>query len=154
MILAGTLSDGRTQDLSRYQALFMSKFIDYVKWPEGKDNLVVGIVGNSRTLIELQKMMEQKNKAVIKKISSAADVAGCDMVFLPADQSKLFSTINNDTMGRSILIITEGEELARQGAVISFYVDQGKLKFFINKSAAEARNLQISGALMSLAKLI
>ena len=153
-VLAGTGNLLKAQDISKYQALFMSKFIDYVQWPDGKDDLVVGIVGNSRVLIELQKMVAQKNKATVKKISSAADAATCDMIFLPTDQNKLFSTINSSTGGKSVLIITEGEELAKKGSVISFYVDQGKLKFYINKSAASARRLQISGALMSLAKVI
>ncbi len=153
-VIAGISNLLQAQDISKYQALFMSKFIDYVQWPDGKENLVVGIVGNSRVLIELQKTVGQKNKATVKKISSAADAATCDMIFLPTDQNKLFSTILSGTEGKSVLIITEGEELAKKGSVISFYVDQGKLKFYINKSAASSRGLQISRSLMSLAKII
>ena len=112
-VIAGISNLLQAQDISKYQALFMSKFIDYVQWPDGKENLVVGIVGNSRVLIELQKTVGQKNKATVKKISSAADAATCDMIFLPTDQNKLFSTILSGTEGKSVLIITEGEELAK-----------------------------------------
>lgn len=161
IILVGSIfllishSHTMAQDVSKYQALFMSKFMDYIQWPEGNENFVFGVVGNSRVLTELQNLMDAKGRKVtIKKITNASSVEGCHIVFLPVTQSKLFQTVYKSSQGTSTLIVAEDEKLAPQGAVITFYVDGGKLKFIINKKAANARKLKISGSLMSLAKVI
>jgi cellulose biosynthesis protein BcsQ len=155
LIVTGVRSNVEAQDLSKFQALFMTKFIDYVNWPKGNDNLVIGVVGNSKVLNELQTLLQSKGKnATLKKLNSAAEASSCDMIFIPADQAKMFETINSTTAGKNVLIISETEVLAAQGSVITFYTDSGKLRFIINKAAASARNLQISGSLMSMAKVI
>jgi hypothetical protein len=155
LMMAGVRNNVEAQDLSKFQALFMTKFIDYVNWPKGNDNLVIGVMGNSGVLNELQTLLQSKGKnATVKKLNSAAEVSSCDMLFIPADQAKLFETINSTTAGKNVLIISETENLAALGSVITFYTDGGKLRFIINKGAASARSLQISGSLLSMAKLI
>ncbi len=144
----------QAQDLSKYHALFIGKFVDYIEWPGGKEGLTIGVVGNSRVLPELQTTVEQRGKAKLKKISGVADASGCDIIYLPSTQGKLFSTIKSAIEGKGVLLVTEDESYAAQGAGISFYTEGGKLKFIINKSATEAQNLKISSSLLSLAKLV
>jgi hypothetical protein len=155
LMVATVRSNIEAQDLSKFQALFMTKFIDYVNWPKGNDNLVIGVMGNSGVLNELQTLLQSKGKnATVKKINSASEVSSCDMLFIPADQAKLFETINSTTAGKNVLIISETENLAALGSIITFYTESGKLRFIINKGAASARSLQISGSLLSMAKVI
>jgi hypothetical protein len=155
LMVAGVRSNTMAQDLSKFQALFMTKFIDYVNWPKGNDNLVIGVVGNSKVLTELQSLLKAKGRnATIKKLNGANEASSCDMLFIPDDQAKLFETINTATAGKNILIISETENLAAQGSIITFYTEGGKLRFIINKGAAAARGLQISTSLLSMAKVI
>lgn len=143
------------QDLSKYQALFITKFMDYVNWPVPKAQLVVGIMGNSKVLGEAKQFLERKGKnAVVKKLSGVENASNCDIIFLPKEQKKLFNSLNTETAGKSILIVTEVEELAAQGSVITFYVESNKLKFIINKQAADQRRLKISSSLMNIGKVI
>ncbi|MDW3192977.1 MAG: YfiR family protein [Cytophagales bacterium] len=149
----GESKDKLSQDLSKYHALFIGKFIDYIDWPD-PGQLTIGVVGNSRVMIELQSTIEKRGKARVKKIAGVADISDCDLLFIPASQSKLFTTLNQASDNKPVLIVTEEESLAFQGAGISFYVEGGKLKFIINKSAVESRNLKVSSNLIGLAKVI
>lgn len=142
------------QDLSKYHALFIGKFIDYIEWPDGKTNLTIGVVGDSNVYEELQASLGQRGKANIKKVTGASDAIDCQVIFIPASQSKLFDAINSATSGKGILLVTESEQFARKGASISFYLEEGKLRFMLNESAAKERDLKVSSGLVSLAKVI
>ncbi|TRX53725.1 YfiR family protein [Fulvivirga sp. M361] len=150
-----SVSNATAQDVSKYQALFMTKFMEYVQWPEGNDSFVIGVVGNSRVLTELQALIKSKGRdATVKKIANASSVKGCHIVFIPADQAKLFQTIKEASSGTSTMIISETQELAAKGSIITFYVEGGKLKFIINRKEAESRKLLMSSSLLNLAKVI
>lgn len=140
------------QDLSKYHALFISKFVDYIDWPNGRANLRIGVVGNSNVLAELKSLLEGKS-AEIKKITSS-EANTCDVIFIPDNQSSSFQSIDAATRGKTVLIVTENEDLASKGASISFYLEGNKLKYVINKSATSARNIKMSSSLLSLGKVI
>lgn len=142
------------QDLSKYHALFIGKFVDYIEWPGGNDNLTIGVIGSSRVLTELQTTVEQRGKAKLKKIAGIGDATGCDIIFIPSEQNKLFSTIKSAIEGEGVLLITEDKAYAEKGAAISFYTEGGKLKFVINQKVTNAQNLRVSTSLLSLAKVV
>lgn len=145
--------DSLAQDLSKYHALFISKFIDYIEWPDdGK--LTIGVVGNSRVLIELQNTVEKRGEARLKKVAGMEGVEDCDIIFIPSSQNKLFSRLKDATSGQNVLIITEDESLAARGAGVSFYTEGGKLKFIINQSVVASQQLKVSKSLLVLARVI
>lgn len=143
-----------TQDLSKYHALFIGKFTDYIEWPQGKDQLVIGVLGNSAVFDELQASLGQRGKASIKKVSGPGDLANCQVVFIPASENKQFDAIYSAVNNKDILLVTESEQFARKGAAISFYLDSGKLRFFLNESATKDHNLKVSSGLTSLATVL
>ena len=151
LLLLVSVSNATAQNLSKYHALFVGKFIDYIEWPEGKGNLTIGVVGDSEVFNELQAGLGQRGKATIKKISGANDTAGCQVIFIPSNENKQFESISNAVSGKHVLLITESEQFARKGASISFYLDSGKLRFFLNEAAAKSHDLKVSSGLLSLA---
>lgn len=145
----------KAQDLSKYQALFITKFVDYIAWPSKADKTVIGVVGNSRVIPEMQKIVKSRNKNFqVVKISSAVEAARCQIVFIPVVSNKTFSSIKKAIGDKSVLIITETEALATQGSIITFYKEDNKLKFIVNKKEAEAKKLKLSSNLLSIAKVI
>jgi hypothetical protein len=143
------------QDQTKIEAIFITRFVEYIEWPTGKVDFTIGVVGNSRVLLELQEIVKvQGKKIAVKKITGATDSNGCNIVFIPENESKNFVNIKSITTGKSVLIITENKDLAQQGAGISFYTEGGKLKFILNKAAIETQTLKISSSLLSIAKVI
>ncbi len=145
----------QAQGLSKYQAVFIYNFTKYLEWPAAKPPLVIGVMGNSPVLIELEKSAKTKADAFkVVKIATMDEVDKCDMIFLPKEQSRNLSLVAEKTRGKSVLIVTEEAELASRGAHISFYVEDDKLRFIINQSATASQDIQVSAKLLAMAKVI
>ena len=160
-ILAGTLlwlsipQQCEAQAISKYQAVFIYNFTKYLEWPTPKQPLVVGVMGNSSVLLELERSAKAKgNSFKVIKVATMDEVDRCDMIFLPKEQSRNFSLVAEKTRGKSILIVTEDADLAPKGAHISFYVENDKLRFIINQEATAARDIRVSSSLLTMAKVI
>jgi hypothetical protein len=135
---------------NKIQAIFVLKFVENVSWPKEKKGLVIGVVGSSEVLTEIENRLKLKNpdEIIVKKIS-ASESGSCDVVFLPSVKDNQLGSINDSVGGKSVLVITESD-LVKKGAGISFHKENGKLQFLINKSEVEAKGMKIGSALLSL----
>ena len=141
---------------SKYHALFIYNFIKYIEWPQGSTNLKIGIMGNKSVNDELQKVLSARGEGKVSIVNSAdiSEMATCNLIFMPSKQDKNFNSVLKSIAGKKVLLVTESKGLAGKGAGISFYVENGKLKFLLNKSTIDSRNLKVSGNLMKLANVI
>jgi hypothetical protein len=141
-------------------AAMIYNFIKYVQWPnEGEPgDFVVGVMGEDDVFNTLKTWYDGKPKGskkyVIKKLSSPADAANCQVVYLGKGKSKEFENIKSNVSGKSILTITDGNGLGQKGSCINFKVVDGKLKFELNQGTVSSANLKVSGQLSSMAIVI
>jgi hypothetical protein len=93
----------------------------------------------------------QGHRLTVRRVSSAAELAGCHVVFVGnADRRMLSLAI--ETAGRlPILTVGESRDFARQGGMITFIQKGNNLGFEINRPAAELAGLRISSKLLKLA---
>ena len=149
LVLALSLAKAQTQE-NKIQAIFILKFVENVSWPKEKKGLIIGVVGSSEVLSEIEGRLKLKNTDgfIVKKIS-ASEAGSCDAVFLPSAKDSHISTVTESLHNKSILLITESD-LVKKGAGISFQKESGKLQFVINKNEVESRGLNIGTALLSL----
>lgn len=140
---------------SKFEAIFLYKFIENINWPDARKTLVVGIMGETEVKGEFEKMLRARgnNNLTVKQITTG-EASSCDVIFLPSSENSGFNSLLEKTIGKSILIVTEASNLAKKGAGISFSKDGNKLTFGINKSSLEARSLKVSNALLMLSKEI
>jgi hypothetical protein len=142
-------------------AAMLYNFIKYVQWPnEGEaGEFVVGVIGEDNVFNTLKGWYEGKPKGatkkyVIKKLSSAAEAADCQVVYVGKSKSREFENIKTNTTGKPILTITDGNGLGEKGSCINFKVVDGKLKFELNQATVTSSNLKVSGQLSSMAIMI
>lgn len=141
-------------------AAMLYNFIKYVQWPNEADagEFVVGVIGDEDVFGTLQKWYDGKPKGpkkyVIKKLSSPAEAADCQVVYVGKSKSRDFDNIKNSTTGKSILTITDGNGLGQKGSCINFKVIDGKLKFELNQATVNSSNLKVSSQLSSMAIMI
>jgi len=76
------------------------------------------------------------------------------MVYLGEDRAQQFDALKSKLKNKSTLIITNGEQMAKQGAAINFVVVDGHPKFEMNKAVFENHHLKVSSALATLAILV
>ncbi|MGV3507827.1 MAG: YfiR family protein [Sphingobacteriaceae bacterium] len=159
LFLSFTLTAGQPSDYA-IKANIIYHFTKYIDWPESKKSgeFIIGIIGETRLYNELQKIIADKRvgnqKIVIKKFSESANVNSCHILFISDDQSSSLKSIVGRTAGRSVLLVSESDGLARRGSCINFDVVSERLKLEVNKNNIEERNLSIANELLKLAILV
>lgn len=158
LIAAMAMAQGRpTHEI---HSAMLYNFIKYIQWPnEGAGgDFVVGVIGEDDVYQTLKKWYDGKPKGskkyVIKKLSSAAEAASCQVVYIGRSKSKEFDNVKSSVNGKPVLTITDGNGLAQKGSCINFKVIDGRLKFELNQGVVTSSNLKVSGQLSSMAILI
>jgi len=141
-------------------AAMLYNFIKYVQWPNEAEGgeFVVGVMGEDDVFNTLKTWYDGKPKGskkyVIKKLASAAEASGCQVVYLGKTKSKEFENIKSAISGKSVLTVTDGNGLGAKGSCINFKVVDGKLKFELNQATVNSSNLKVAGQLTSMAIVI
>ena len=145
----------------KYQSVFIYTFTKYVIWPEeyNQGDFEILVLGDCPILAELTEMAQLKKVNGIRpikvtKIKNASEIRKCNILFIPASQSKDIHDVLSKVNNQSILIVTEEPGLGTKGSDINFIVKDGKLAFELNQSAVNKQNLKIANELTRLAILI
>lgn len=139
---------------SKFKALFIYKFAEYIEWPSGQSNVTVGIAGKSDVSKELSNFAASKGNMTVLDISGPSDVSKCDIVFLPSAEGGQISAYNSAIGGKSVLVVSENSDLTGKGSDIGFYLESGKLRFLISEKSIRDKKMIPSSKLLALGKTI
>jgi hypothetical protein len=135
----------------------MYNFVRYIQWPTESEpgDFVIGVFGADDVYNTFKTRYDGRQKGskkyVIKKINAIADAASCDVVYLGRGKSKDFDALKAATAGKSILTITDNNNLGKKGSCVNFREIDGNLKFEINQASITAASLKVSSSLLSVA---
>ena len=146
-----SLSKAQAQ-IPRFQALYLLNFSNKMEWDQS--NIKIGVVGTSKVTEELNALATKYTNISVEKMEANELSKDCQVIFLPASQTKNFSLIQSKIGDSSIVLVTEDSNLAAKGAEISFYQDGNRLKFTINKTALDASGVKAPDRLLSVANVI
>ena len=146
--------EGQAQVSTRkLEAIYMYNFTKYINWQRASgEGHTIGVWEESEVAEELQANLESKGGIVVKVIKTAEEAKNCEIVYLPKTKSEKLNELMS-IAGSDVLIVTE-EDLAAEGASVSFVLDGSKLRFKINQGALTKAGLQASSSLLSLAILL
>ncbi len=155
-------SRGASAQFAEYEvkAVFLSNFSQFVKWPDKSfadesAPFVIGIAGDDPFGGALERAVRGQavggHKIILKHGRKADDLRGCQIVFISKSEKSRTAEIVSALQG-SVLTVGEGEDFTRQGGIIGFFMDGGKVRFDINRGAAQRANLQISSRLIKISK--
>jgi hypothetical protein len=143
----------QTASYGELEAAYLYNFAKYTKCSGGKPISAINILGESKIINELQNFFKGKKIAGVaielKIITSEEEVMQCQLVYLPSGASSKLVPLLKATIGKNVLIVTE-DDLAKQGAPISFFTEDDKLKFRINKSALKQSGIEAAEGLLKL----
>ena len=142
------------------KATFLYNFSKLTEWPSeassGSDaELVIGIVGEDPfgaamdRIAEVEKQRGQK--LVIKRLRGDEDLRACQVLFVSRSEKKLLQAILAKVEGAGVLTVSEIEGFTVNGGMIEFVFDDNRIRFDINREAAQRGNLRISSRLLVLA---
>lgn len=175
--------DSTSSQEYQIKAAFLYNFVKFVDWPQEKTSntnepVIIGIIGNNpfgnafkpiedkthedlhgkpivikyfKSFGELKKSDEnskdnpQKELEVLRK---------CHLLFICSSQQKNLSQILDAVKDSYVLTVGESPEFIGLGGIINFVLEDEKIRFEINVTAANKAQLKIRSQLLRLAKKV
>lgn len=140
------------------QAAYLYNFAKYIQWPEEKDTFKIGVISaNREPLHTLTQVLAGKKiggqELIISNVSSSDSLSSYQILYLPKEASGQLENIARLVRNQNVLIVTE-EDMAGDGATISFLMKDNRLRFKLHKQSLENEGLVASSGLLQLAILL
>jgi hypothetical protein len=139
-------------------AICVYTFMKYASWPDDADRSTVEVVifGTSKVTPELLELIKDKKPngktAIIKQTSQVSQIGNPQMIYVADNKNSDLKLILEATKDKSIIILTEREEMVKKGAGISFIVlENDALRFQINKEELDLRKVKMSATILTMA---
>jgi hypothetical protein len=168
--------------IQEYQikAAFLYNFLKFVDWPkeampDGNEPVTIGIIGKDPFGQAFEPVKDKDvrgKKVVVKRFKSIADlkklgesgkdeldrqieaVKKCHLLFVCSSEKEYLKDIVNAVKYRPVLTVGDTEEFLQSGGIISFVMEDQKVRFEVNLTAAEHAKLKIRSQLLRLAKRV
>jgi hypothetical protein len=159
MLPSGTVA--QTELEYEVKAAFLLNFAKFVEWPstafaDSDSPVAICILGKDpfgRTIDDLvQGEAANGRKLIVRRMSQLPAAKACQVVFAEEPAKEVTKTLNG--LGRGVLTVGEGGSFLRNGGIIAFTIENRRVRFDINQTAAERAELKLSSKLLSVARSI
>jgi hypothetical protein len=156
-IQAGTPSEHQVK------AAFLYNFANFVEWPDGALGpagapikvCVVGADPFGGALDDaFRDQVVQGRRVQIVRGPTLAAVGRCHILFLSQSEQDRWPALLKELGNAPTLTVADGPPLVRQGGMVNFVIEAKRVRFEINRGAAEHAGLRISSKLLALARLV
>jgi len=162
LALPGLARAASDESEDRVKAAFVYQFTNYIDWPEdtlkSKAPFVIDVIGRSPLVDELQALAKVKtvkgHHIEVAALDDGARIATAHVIIINTGDEAVVARIAAKLKNTPCLIISEGPDFARKGAMINFFVEQDRLRFEVNRSAVAAAKLHVAAPLLTLARLV
>jgi hypothetical protein len=144
----------------KFKALFMYNFTKYIEWPAAsrQGDFIIAVLGNSAMTKELEiiagKQKVGSQNILVKTYNTIDEINNCQILYVPTSKSSSIAQIVEKLSGKSVLIVTDKEGLASQGACINYVKDGDRIKYELNKKNIEKRGMVVNSSLVTLGILV
>jgi YfiR/HmsC-like len=166
MVCAGcwTLpSRGAAEQPSEYdvKAAFLLNFVKFVEWPstafaDSNSPIAICILGRDPFGHVMDDAVQGESvegrKVTVRRLSEPPASRECQMVFAQGPGKETAKALS--ALGKGVLTVGEGEIFVRDGGIIGFIIENRRVRFNINQTAASAAGLTLSSKLLSVAKAV
>jgi YfiR/HmsC-like len=148
---------------SAVKAMFVYNFLKFVEWPSAAstapgESFVVCIIGEGETPDAVQHFLEAKTigdqALVVRRARWDESLAGARAVFVVERDSKRLRHILDAAATAGVLTIGEGDGFTTYGGVIGLLVENRKVRFDVDTSAAQTARLRVSSKLLALSRTV
>ena len=164
IVLSTRLSAGvnaEPLDEYRVKAAFLYNFAKFVDWPAEAFQYagapfsicVLGEDPFGRALDDVAagKSLGERPVAV-RRIADARQTSGCHILFVGSSADKRVLSVLATAKQPGLLTVGDAGNFTSEGIIITFTMEKGKVRFEINRTAADRTGLRISAKLLSLAQ--
>ena len=160
-----TASDARAPNKAsapQVKAAFLHKFASFVDWPQGSfprpdSPLKIGVVGDVqvwRDLSELSRERERDGRPVeVSQVAAGDSLAGYHILYLRAPSLARMATLLA-AVPEGVLTVADADGAHPRGSVMSFFQEDGRVRFGVSLEAAGRQHLRLSSRLLAVARRV
>ena len=148
----------------RIKAAFLYKFVAYVEWPpktfaDPDSPIVIGVAGADEVAQELERAVAGRTAGgrpiqVLKLDREANVVVCCHVLFVGDRERSSVAEMLANARGHPVLTVTDLEGDHPRESVINFLTVEDRVRFDINRKAAERNGLQLRSQLLGVARRV
>ena len=146
-------ADDATAKIEAAYLFHLTKFVDWPGLPA--DDFRICVLGDEAVGGMLAELAgRQVGERTLKvEVDAYVDPARCQILFIGRNDARL-SELLRRVRAAPVLTVGDREEFVRQGGMVGFYSEAGRIKLEINPEAARAANLHISAKLLEMARTV
>jgi hypothetical protein len=91
-------------------------------------------------------------KLIIQRLTQLPAPQSCQVVFIGSLEKDVAKTLSS--LGPGVLTIGEGEKFIRESGMIAFIIENHRVRFDINITAAANASLKLSSRMLSIARSV
>ena len=147
---------------SLVKAAFLHKFYSFVEWPDGTfarpDTPVrIGVLGDDEILQDLQELARDRSRdgrpVTVVRLASGESLAGLHILYIKAPNgARMADTLASVPEG--VLTVADAESAHPKGSVMSFFLEDDRVRFGVSIEAAARQRLRLNSRLLSVARKI
>lgn len=143
------------------KAAYLYNLAIFTNWPANKvnsttDNSVrICVLGNDSFGESLSHLSRSRNtgmKIKLSYLSDAKEADFCQMLFIDQSEMKNSGSVLKLLENKSILTVTDNEEMFHKGLMVGIFLNANRLVFDINNGLANDAGITISSKLLKMAR--
>lgn len=156
------LATSTPRDEYELKAAFVLNFASLVHWPDSAlqeaTTLDVAVMADTDPYALIERGLDGRSAGGhpvrSRRAVSLDQLDGAHIVFVTRASGVDAADVVSATRGKSVLLIGESRDFARQGGTINFYTEHRRVRFEVNPEAAKEAGLWISSRLLSVARIL
>jgi YfiR/HmsC-like len=140
------------------KAVYLYNFGRFVEWPASAkkgDSFAICVLGRDPFGAALDTTLAgaaiDNQKLVARRIASAREATNCRILFISASESAHGKDILSGLEKAAVLTVSDMPGFASNGGMIQFVLQENKVRFEVNLTAAEKAGLSFSSQLLKVA---
>ncbi|MCX6953015.1 MAG: YfiR family protein [Verrucomicrobia bacterium] len=165
VLLATATPAAETPPSAEYQlkAVFLYNFAQFVEWParafaRPDAPLIIGVLGDDPFGPYLDELVRGekigRRTLEVRRFKHTDDIADCHILFIsPSERATLEKSLDR-LGGRPVLTVSDLDTFTRQGGMVRFVTEGGKIRLRINVAVAKTSDLKISSKILGPATVV
>lgn len=138
------------------EAVYLFNFGKFVSWPQkNTPGFVICVLGENPFGSALDRTISGESIAgknvEDRQLAHEAEVGGCSILYISRSEEQHLPRILNATRNAPVLTVSDIPNFTQRGGMIQFVVDNGKVRFQVNRTPAERSGLALSSELLKVA---
>jgi hypothetical protein len=140
------------------KAAYLYDFGKFVQWPDFPGDhsaFTICVLGRDPFGPALDDVIKNEQIAGLplaaRRITSLQDSGNCQIVFISSSEEDNLTKLFGELANLPVLTVSDADDFVTRGGIIGFVLQQNKVRFEVNLSAAQNARLTLSSQLLKVA---